>query len=273
MVASLPIKRLLQWRQDHEGRVAVVRAELSARGLLPHFHDTWSFGLILSGRCRFQSGGRVYHANTGDVFAIPPFELHGSASATSDSVHYAVAYLDADWLGSRVRNADPADWMPGSRRVWQRPVMASRLAALLEVATPGAGELAGMVDLFSRLGVPGEAIRAPAPPAVKALCRLFQHSWLEPLPLSGVSDGLGCSRAHLIRQFRRHTGTAPGAYLRQLRCMKARHLLMQRVPLADIAHALHFADQAHFSREFKKVFGVPPGEFARVSSQADDVPA
>ena len=249
----------------------MVRAELSARGLLPHFHDTWSFGLIFSGRCRFQGAGRGYQADAGDVFAIPPFELHGSASATTESVRYAVAYLDADWLSAHTRNTDLADWLPGTRRVWRRPVMAARLAELLATTTPGVAELTGLVDLFARLGVPGQAVRSPTPPAVKALCRLFQQRWLEPLPLSAIGEGQGCSRAHLIRQFRRHTGTAPGAYLRQLRCMKARHLLMQQTGLADIAHALHFADQAHFSREFKKVFGVPPGEFAKVTSQPDDV--
>jgi AraC-like DNA-binding protein len=37
----------------------------------------------------------------------------------------------------------------------------------------------------------------------------------------------------------------------------------------DVAEALGFADQFHFSRVFKSFYGVPPGLFARRLNAAD----
>lgn len=54
-------------------------------------------------------------------------------------------------------------------------------------------------------------------------------------------------------------GITPETYIRQLRIAKAQKLICAGVRLSDVAQWLGFCDQAHLSREFKKVFGVPPG--------------
>jgi AraC family transcriptional regulator of arabinose operon len=43
----------------------------------------------------------------------------------------------------------------------------------------------------------------------------------------------------------------------------AERLLAQDASIGRVAEELGFSDPFHFSRVFKKVFGVPPGQFAR----------
>ena len=53
------------------------------------------------------------------------------------------------------------------------------------------------------------------------------------------------SASRFIRHFKAATGVTPGAYRLNLRLNGARHLLAQGAALAQAAHAMGFADQAH----------------------------
>lgn len=69
---------------------------------------------------------------------------------------------------------------------------------------------------------------------------------------------------HLARTFRAHYGCSIGEYVRKRRVDAARHQLLRTTrSLAEIAIATGFADQAHFSRVFKRVTGCSPGAFRR----------
>ena len=69
--------------------------------------------------------------------------------------------------------------------------------------------------------------------------------------------------AHVAETFRRAYGQSVGATLRRLRLERARGALL-RDPgraLADVALQAGFADQSHFARHFRRLFGVPPGQY------------
>ena len=74
----------------------------------------------------------------------------------------------------------------------------------------------------------------------------------------------GLSPTHFARAFKETMGRAPHQYLLALRLERARRLLeTTRATLSDIAQRTGFADQAHFTRLFKRVFGTTPGALAR----------
>jgi AraC-like DNA-binding protein len=67
---------------------------------------------------------------------------------------------------------------------------------------------------------------------------------------------------HLLRQFHRHLGLPPHAYLVQVRVGRARALLAQGLPPGRVAQEVGFADQSHMNRCFKRIVGVTPGCYA-----------
>lgn len=83
------------------------------------------------------------------------------------------------------------------------------------------------------------------------------------LSLDQLARDVGVNKFVLIRRFRAQIGATPHQYRMLLRVEKARAQLARGVPLAEVAHGVGFADQAHFSRAFKRVLGVTPRTYAR----------
>jgi AraC-like DNA-binding protein len=72
------------------------------------------------------------------------------------------------------------------------------------------------------------------------------------------------SRFHLVRAFALHTGIPPHAYQLKLRIERACVLLRAGVTAAEAATQVGFADQSHFTRHFKRLRRITPGQYARM---------
>jgi transcriptional regulator GlxA family with amidase domain len=76
-----------------------------------------------------------------------------------------------------------------------------------------------------------------------------------------VAREVGWSRRHLGERFHREVGLAPKPTARLVRFDRAKSLLKRRAgagTVADVAAATGYADQAHFTREFRALAGSTP---------------
>ena len=82
------------------------------------------------------------------------------------------------------------------------------------------------------------------------------------LSLSSLAGQARVSAGHLARAFRTAFGMSVGGYIRERRLQRAAALIRDsNSKLVDIAAAVGFCDQAHFSRAFKTRFGTTPAAF------------
>jgi AraC family transcriptional activator of mtrCDE len=86
--------------------------------------------------------------------------------------------------------------------------------------------------------------------------------------LQELADQAHMSRATLARNFRRALGTAPLAFLAELRLSNARRSVLNSAKsLAVIAHEAGYQSDASFSRAYRRRFGVAPGADRRKVEQ------
>ncbi|MDA9426950.1 MULTISPECIES: helix-turn-helix domain-containing protein [Bradyrhizobium] len=82
------------------------------------------------------------------------------------------------------------------------------------------------------------------------------------ISLSELANVAGLSRMHFAAQFRAATGYRPREYLLTQRVEHAKTLLATTErPLAEIALAVGFSTQAHFSTVFKRISGQSPARW------------
>lgn len=93
----------------------------------------------------------------------------------------------------------------------------------------------------------------------------YIHANLEiSIPVEDMASLIGLSTSYFFRAFKRSFGVSPHGYITVLRLARARELLVgSEEQISEIAVACGFADQAHFSRIFRREAGCPPGVWRR----------
>jgi AraC family transcriptional regulator len=105
-----------------------------------------------------------------------------------------------------------------------------------------------------------------APAWLQQVRDLLHERCTESLGLECIAREVGVHPAHLARTFRRFFHCTAGDYQQWARMGRARKLLAgSDTPLVDIAVALGYADQSHFTAAFKRHTGATPGAFRKAS--------
>lgn len=77
--------------------------------------------------------------------------------------------------------------------------------------------------------------------------------------ISGLASELGMSESSLKRAFRKSFGMSIYAYFQSHRLRQAKKLLSQgEMNVTEVAFSVGFSNHSHFSRAFKRQFGIPP---------------
>ncbi len=112
-----------------------------------------------------------------------------------------------------------------------------------------------------------EARGGLAPWRLTRVTQYLLENIAERLDLETQAATAGLSKSHYCRAFKTSMGVSPHQWLLNARIEKAKqHLLADELPLAEIALAVGFTDQAHFTHTFSKIEGVSPRSWQRARS-------
>jgi len=123
-------------------------------------------------------------------------------------------------------------------------------------------------DLLSARAGLCEERSALRPSWLGRLLDYLDDTFPEPWTLNDLAAQVGVHPVYLCRSFRQHFHFTLGQYIRSLRVLRARQLVVEgSINLAEVAILSGFADQSHLQREFKKAVGTSPGLYRRVNSR------
>ena len=123
-----------------------------------------------------------------------------------------------------------------------------------------AGKIVGTAGLTRPLDQQGLA--TPAGALLSAAIRYISQRYNESIANADLAKVCGLSVRAFERQFRQTYDSSPHDYIRQLRVrMSCRPLVFSRASLAEVAGDCGFADQSHFTKEFRRVMGETPGTY------------
>jgi AraC-like DNA-binding protein len=256
-------------RPPHRTWLEALHATFVRHRYALHTHDMFTIALVERGAAGFDVDGQRHVAPAGHTFVIPPNTPHTGESATAGGYTYKVLYIDPERLAAEL---DAPSGCPPSHRVAvikSAHVAAglARLHGLLDRDSAGLecdeSLMATLTSIRALLTthVGSEARREHSSAVRRARAYLDDH-FTESVSLAQLAREAGLSIYHLARTFRAEIGMPPSTYQRQLRIRCAIQQLRDGVPAVRVAADCGFSDQAHLTRHFKRVVGVPPGVFA-----------
>jgi len=143
------------------------------------------------------------------------------------------------------------EYLQNHQRISSRA--ADRLQRLLKVLEEHAGLQAG-----------GRVARPDAGEKAEQLIRYLDRHWDEDLTLTSLADRVHFSVSYLSRFFQKTVGMRFSAYLRSLRMIHARNLLLSGdLSVTQIAYDCGFHNAGVFIESFKQEYQMTPGQFRR----------
>ncbi|MGF3022455.1 helix-turn-helix domain-containing protein [Methylobacterium aquaticum] len=275
-------QRWRAWERFALGRTGatVIEAEMSAwSGRVPGSLETVVHVLAPSHQPVDASrdigdGCRATLARSGDV-CVTPARRPGDW-IWRGSIH-DVNLVIPDRLLARAADdaglADLPDLMPLARGPRQDRLVEGlvlHLAAIgrgtVEVSTAEIDHAVALVTLWLlRQAAPREAApRGGLRPGALVRVRDYVEANLErDLSVGELADLVGLSVPYFSHAFRASTGEAPYQYILRRRCLRAQARLLGRETVSEVALALGFASQSHFTTAFRKVTGMTPAAWRR----------
>jgi len=257
------------------GGMELINARFLSRRSSPHNHAELEIGVVSAGTRVVHCRGQVFQARTGSILAFAPGEVHSGMPDDAQGSEYRAFLIPRDRLAELVIPRST----PDETQAFESPVIADASLARQILRThkalskPGAesdrsedGKLLAAIDALYRRHC--HHVPDPARKVRTAVALVREHidtHYADRIRLASLAHIAGLSVFHLIRIFRAATGLSPYAYLGQVRVHRAAFLLREGMAVSMVAAATGFADQSHLTRLFKRLVGVPPGEYQRAS--------
>jgi hypothetical protein len=232
------------WVRFGTGAPGIERMEAFFRGYAydPHRHDTYAFGLTLSGVQSFDYRGTRRDSLGGQAIVIHPDEVHNGRSGIESGFRYRMLYVEPRLIRQAI--GEGGRTLPFiSAAVSQEPRLVAAIARALRELDQPLDALAAD-DMVERLA---QALLVLDPSAGSA-----RSTRIDAPALERARDYLD---AHAME----------GVDSRRLE--RARRQLAQGASLANAAFACGFADQSHFTRQFRRAYGVTPGRWLALQRQ------
>lgn len=253
----------LRYRASGDG-LDWAEASFRAHCFSPHRHDSYAVGLTTRGVQRFTYRGAARHAVAGNAFVLHPDELHDGSPGSEAGLGYRILYLDPALVAAAL-GGGPLPFV-------RDPVSATpELTATLAAVFPDPADPPDALRAVDVVCLVADALRQaagqpPRPaaardPALERLRDQLAAACLSPPAMVALERAYGRSRFALARQFRRAFGVSPSRFVILRRLDRARRLIAAGRPLAEVALAAGFADQAHLTRQFRAAYGTTPGRW------------
>jgi AraC-like DNA-binding protein len=274
-IAGLPVPAGASSRTWPAGRhwpLSLMRATYVQQSFPPHFHETFVIALNERGAHELLCGGERYLLSRADVGIIPPGAVHSARCAGKRPWTHLALYPETALMTSLARELGFPDAVPTFPRVvFHDPWLTSKLVQVhqrLGATADGAEQdelirdaLASLISRHAEASPLDLSSKQESEAVGRARSYLEAHH-AEAIHLEDLARIARMSPFHLLRQFHRHLGLPPHAYLVQVRVGQARELLAQGLPPGRVAQEAGFADQSHMNRCFKRIVGVTPGCYA-----------
>ena len=195
---------------------------------------------------------------TGDGVIIPPLMTHRCAPQDAGHWAYVMLFVDPAYYSDKVSFGQAIKLtgeQAGKLMGFIEQLLIEKIPDMLENI---------LIDLLLEFGEKDAflTLATDANDAVQVIHDYLLNHVGDEITLDPLARMSKLNKFSLIKNFKKTYMTTPAAFHLQCRVAKAKGMLSHGADVFDICEELKFYDQAHFIREFKKMYGVTPGTYS-----------
>lgn len=248
-----------------------------------HSHDYPEMAYILSGEGKYKINDVIYDISEGDLLIFNPGTMHQAllGENRNPATEFFVGFTDVQFAGY-APNCMP---MPEGAAVFhtkgELKQKLFKLCASIEAENAVCRQgryfmlksyLIQILLLIIReqtepvevkTGYSFESVNKKY--VVEQIVNYFEDHYAEKISLNQIAENMYLSPFYISKIFKSETGEAPIRHLINIRLEKAKELLEQERggSIGEVAAQVGYEDAYHFSKLFKKKYGVSPSQIKR----------
>ena len=250
---------------------------ISREGTRPefHYHEFYKVLLLVSGSGSYMVDGSRYAVQSGDIILVGSHTVHRPEFEPGAAYERIILYISPEFLKrSSGPDCDLAECFrvahvlrPGEAE--RKRLFAQAAALERELGEEDYGQsilCAGAVlGLLVRIGrslrrgdIPRPGPQTPGNERVADIVRYLDRHLTEDICIESLSERFYLSKYHMMRLFRRETGSTIHGYLTERRLALARELMASGLSATDACFRAGFRSYCSFTRAYGKRFGSTP---------------
>ena len=254
-----------------------------------HYHEFCKMMLMVSGSGFYVVDGQRYAVQTGDVVLVGSHQVHRPEFEAGTVYERIILYISPEFLRrSGGGECDLTACFSGINGHVLRPdeSLRKKLFALAEVLERElSGEeygrmvlaTAAVLRLLVEVGrslLKGEAPQpgpvTPGNDRVSTIIRYLDRHLTEDICIDDLAEQCYLSKYHMMRLFRRETGSTIHGYLTERRLSLARELMKDGMNATDACFRAGFRSYCSFTRAYGKHYGSTPTGRRDTAALADE---
>ncbi len=242
-----------------------------------HYHEFCKILLLLQGSGGYYVDGQRYLLRSGDIVLLDAHSIHRPELDTDVPYERIIFYISPGYLQRQsTGDCNLQTIFSGEkghvlRLPEERKQKIFRMAAQLERDLTGDAfgreilSNAGLLQLLVEIGRNRENPEASGPSPVMPrseriveILRYIDEHLSEDLDAEVLAKAFFISKYHMMRQFRRETGTTVHLYITQKRLVKARELMDSGMRATEACYRCGWRSYSSFTRAYGKHLGTTP---------------
>jgi AraC-like DNA-binding protein len=269
------------WRPHDLTQLELRRGFSVARPVPRHWHEEYQLCFVQSGPSELKYRGRDLPTPPISLFMVHPGEVHANRCYDGFGCDYRTLFVDTELMhhaANQVYGKESGLPFFPTAVIFDRDLIEQYLnlhAALehpsssLERQSLLLGLLSGLIVRFAE-NRPALRSLGSERQAVKRACEYLSEHYAENISLDLLARLANLSPFHFNRVFSEQFGMPPHAFQTQVRVLRAKTLLRQGWTISQAASETGFADQSHFTRHFKRLTVITPGQYIQNSKNVQD---
>jgi len=250
----------------------VSKVKLPARwGTKPHHHEFYHLTYVVSGSGTWRVDGEEFRASAGDCINVPPSIAHNMELDDAPGEIIEIKYtISKPAISREIREKE---------RVFRSTELLKELAfgiydySRLRTVDARRASNSFLVSLLYQIAKCTGRADASAEngafintetfsPSTRMAVKYIDRNYMNDISLEMVSAATGYSRNYICTVFRKDCGFTVSTYLNYVRIFHAAEMIAYGdYTLQQICTAVGFNDLSYFTKTFRKIVGVPPGQY------------